>query len=198
MHVIVVISGRKATKSESQQDTALKINIEAAVEIARQIRLRDLGGIIVVDFIDLKSAKARKELMDKLHEAMRSDKTRHNILPMSKFGLVQITRERVRPETDITTSEICPSCNGTGTIESTLILADTIEDKLTYLWRNQNFKKLTVKVNPIMEAYLTKGFINSIRMKWYRKHKHWVGISSDSNLPITGFEILNSVGEVIE
>lgn len=197
MHVIDVNSGRKTTDASSQQENALKINMEATKEIARQLRLRDLGGIIVIDFIDLKSPTARKELHDSLTAAMKPDRSRHNILPMSKFGLIQVTRERVRPEMNIITSELCPSCNGTGTVVSSMLLSDNIEEKLAHLWSTQNVKKLTLKVNPIIKAYLTKGGFKSIRWKWYNKYRKWVKIEEDLNTHLTNFMILNESGEEI-
>lgn len=195
MHVIDVNSGRKTGSSENQQENALRINMEAIREIARQLRLRDLGGIIVIDFIDLKNATHRKELYDALVQAMKSDRSKHNILPMSKFGLVQITRERVRPEININTAELCPSCNGTGTVVSSMLLSDNIEDKLTYIWDTLNISKLRLKVNPIIKAYLTKGGLKSVRYQWLWKHKKWVKIIADSNYHLTNFSIYNEAGE---
>lgn len=197
MHVIDVNSGRKTTDAASQQENALKINLEATREIARQLRLRDLGGIIVIDFIDLKSATARKELFDAFTKAMKPDRSRHNILPMSKFGLIQVTRERVRPEMNIVTSELCPSCNGTGTVVSSMLLSDNIEEKLMHIWSTQRTKNLTLKVNPIIKAYLTKGGFKSIRWKWYGKYKKWVKIKEDNNVHLTNYVIQNEYGEEI-
>ncbi len=197
MHVIDVNSGRKSNATDSQQDNAYKINFEAVPEIARQLRLRDLGGIVVIDFIDLKSPNARKDLHDALVLAMKDDRSRHNILPMSKFGLVQITRERVRPEMNINTTELCPSCNGTGTVVSSMLLSDNIEEKLSYVWETLNIKNIKLKVNPIIKAYLTKGGFNSLRWKWYGKHKRWVKILADNNLHLTNFTIVNESGEEI-
>jgi ribonuclease G len=195
MHVIDVNSGRKTTDSETQQENALKINNEATREIARQLRLRDLGGIIVIDFIDLKNPAHRKELLDNLTLAMRPDRSRHNILPMSKFGLIQITRERVRPEININTTELCPSCNGTGTVVSSMLLSDNIEEKLSYIWDTQNIGKLKLKVNPIIKAYLTKGGIKSVRFNWFWKHRKWVKIIADNQYHLTNFNIYNELGD---
>jgi ribonuclease G len=197
MHVIDVNSGRKTTNAESQQENALKINIEATKEIARQLRLRDLGGIIVIDFIDLKNPAHRKELLDQLNLAMKSDRSKHNILPMSKFGLIQITRERVRPEININTSELCPSCNGTGTVVSSMLLSDNIEEKLTYIWDTLNISKLKLVVNPIIKAYLTKGGLKSVRFKWFWKYKKWVRIKEDNNYHLTNFNIYNEAGDLM-
>jgi len=125
LHVIDVNSGYKSV-SNNQEQNALETNLEAAEEIARQLRLRDLGGIIVVDFIDMKLAENKKTLMDAMEKFMRSDRAKHSVLPITKFGLMQITRQRMKPETNINTSEVCPSCNGSGTVTSTLILEDEI------------------------------------------------------------------------
>lgn len=195
MHVIDVNSGRKTTKSESQQENALRINNEAIREIARQLRLRDLGGIIVIDFIDLKNPGHRKEILDNLTLAMKPDRSKHNILPMSKFGLVQITRERVRPEININTTELCPSCNGTGTVVSSMLLSDNIEEKLSYIWDTQNIGKLTLKVSPIIKAYLTKGGFKSVRFRWLWKHRKWVKIVADQQYHLTNFNIYNEFGD---
>lgn len=197
MHVIDVNSGKKKTDIDSQQENALAINMEAAKEVARQLKLRDLGGIIVVDFIDLKNPNARKQLHDCLEDAMKTDRSRHNILPMSKFGLVQITRERVRPEMNINTTELCPSCNGTGSVVSSMLLSDNIEDKFSYIIGTTNNKNLTLHVNPIIKAYLTKGGMRSIRWKWYYKYKNWIKIKPVYDLPLTQFSITNSVGETL-
>ena len=118
MHVIDVNSGHRVNKEQSQEENALTVNLEAAVEIARQLRLRDMGGIIIVDFIDMQNAENRKQLFNKLKEEMSKDRARHSILPASKFGLIQITRQRVRPETEVTVQEECPTCRGTGKIKS--------------------------------------------------------------------------------
>jgi len=195
MHVIDVNSGRKTTDSETQQENALKINNEATREIARQLRLRDLGGIIVIDFIDLKNPNHRKELLDNLTLAMKSDRSRHNILPMSKFGLIQITRERVRPEININTAELCPSCNGTGTVVSSMLMSDNLEEKLSYIWDTQNIGNLKLKVNPIIKAYLTKGGFKSVRFKWFWKHRKWVKIIADNQYHLTNFNIYNEFGD---
>jgi ribonuclease G len=127
---------------------------EAAEEIARQLRLRDLGGIIVVDFIDMKLPENKRKLMEKMEEYMKPDRAKHAVLPISKFGIMQITRQRMKPEVNINTQEVCPSCNGTGKISSTLLLEDEIEKNLTYLitHKNQNLKL----VASILYAYLTK------------------------------------------
>src|SRR4051812_38965370 len=155
LHVIDINSGYKSV-SNNQEQNAMETNLEAAEEIARQLRLRDLGGIIVADFIDMKLPENKRRLVEKMEEFMSSDRAKHAVLPISKFGLMQITRQRMKPEVNINTQELCPSCNGTGKISSTILLEDEIEKNLNYLITHQH-KNLTLAVHPIMHAYLTKG-----------------------------------------
>ena len=170
MHVIDVNSGNRARSDHSQETNALEVDLEAAAEVARQLRLRDMGGIIVVDFIDLHHPENRKKLFEKLRDEMKQDRAKHNILPPSKFGLIQITRQRVRPEMNVVTSEKCPSCGGTGEIQASILLMDQIENNLRYITKEQNVKNVTLFVHPFLEAYLTRGLISSIRRKWRYKY----------------------------
>ncbi|HMN33308.1 MAG: Rne/Rng family ribonuclease [Chitinophagaceae bacterium] len=153
LHVIDVNSGHKFS-SENQEETAFKTNIEAANEIARQLRLRDLGGIVVVDFIDMKSPDNRRDIVKLMEDLMKPDRAKHSVLPLSKFGLLQITRQRLRPEINIATDDNCPSCNGTGKIRSTQLLIDDIEKHIKYLTSHLNVK-LELHVNPIIKSHLT-------------------------------------------
>ncbi len=165
LHVIDVNSGNRAKSDNSQEANALEVNLDAAAEVARQLRLRDMGGIIVVDFIDMHNQENRKKLFDRLRDEMKKDRAKHNILPPSKFGLVQITRQRVRPEMNIQTTEKCPTCAGTGEIQASILLMDQIENNLRYIVKEQNQKNVTLCVHPYLEAYLTKGLF-SVRKKW--------------------------------
>jgi ribonuclease G len=132
LHVFDVNSGNRAKSENTQEQNALDVNLEAAVEVARQLRLRDMGGIIVVDFIDMHSADNRKLLFDKLKEEMKSDRAKHNILPPSKFGLIQITRQRLRPEVNVEVLETCPSCGGTGKVQPSILFVDQLENTLAF------------------------------------------------------------------
>ncbi|MFN8887726.1 MAG: ribonuclease E/G, partial [Cyclobacteriaceae bacterium] len=187
----------KSNREESQETTALSVNLEAAKEVARQFRLRDMGGIIVVDFIDMRGIDNKKLIYNKVKEEMESDKAKHTILPLSKFGLMQITRERVRPQMNIATKEVCPTCNGSGKIEASILVTDKIEEHVRYLFENQNEKKLVLALHPFLFAYYTKGFISK-RMKWYFKYKRPVELIKDSSLAITEYKFLNPDGEEIE
>ncbi len=195
LHVIDVNSGYKSV-SNNQEQNALETNLEAAEEIARQLRLRDLGGIIVVDFIDMKLMENKKRLADEMEGFMLTDRAKHAVLPISKFGLMQITRQRMKPEMNINTSEICPGCHGTGKISSTLILEDEIEKNLSYLIM-QKHRGLTIMVNPILHSYLTKGLISK-RRKWNWKYKQSIKLVANSNYQLTEFHFFDEKDEEIK
>jgi ribonuclease G len=194
LHVIDVNSGYKSV-SNNQEQNALETNLEAAEEIARQLRLRDLGGIIVVDFIDMKMIENKKKLADAMDHFMRPDRAKHAVLPITKFGLMQITRQRMKPEMNINTSEICPSCNGTGKISSTLILEDEILKNLNYLIM-QKHKSLTIEVHPILYTYLTSGF-PSRRLKWCWKFKQKIKVKVNTTYHLTEFRFFDEKDEEI-
>ncbi len=197
LHVIDVNSGHRVNKDNSQEENALEVNLEAAAEVARQLRLRDMGGIIVVDFIDMQVAKNRRTLHTAFKEEMAKDRAKHTILPPSRFGLIQITRQRVRPEMKVPVLEQCPVCKGTGEIKSSLIVIDDIENNLNYLIQDQNEKNLTLAVHPFIAAYLTKRG-NSIRLKWFLKYKRWIKVKEMKNFHLLEFVFLNSNNEVIK
>lgn len=197
LHVIDVNSGYKSV-GNNQEQNALETNLEAADEIARQLRLRDLGGIIVIDFIDMKLPENKKRLMEKMEEFMSPDRAKHAVLPISKFGLMQVTCQRMKPEVNINTQEVCPSCNGTGKISSTLILEDEIEKNLNYLITHKH-SNLTIAVHPIVYAYLTKGwFWASKKAKWSRKFKQKINIVTNSAYHLTEFHFFDSNEEEIK
>ncbi len=170
LHAIDVNSGHRVNREKNQENNSLEVNLEAATEIARQLRLRDMGGIIVVDFIDMTEARHRRQLFERLKEEMSKDHAKHAILPPSKFGLVQITRQRVRPAMNVEILEKCPVCNGTGETRPTVLLIDEIENNLRYLVKEQNEKTLTITVHPFVHAFLKTGF-PSIRRKWMFHYK---------------------------
>ncbi|MCB0494620.1 MAG: Rne/Rng family ribonuclease [Cyclobacteriaceae bacterium] len=196
LHVIDVNSGNKSNREEDQEATALTVNLEAAAEIARQLRLRDMGGIIVVDFIDMRRAENKRLLQQKMRDEMVGDRSKYTILPLSKFGLMQITRQRVRPEVNITTAETCPTCNGTGKITASIHIADQIEYTLKHLLENQNERGISLVVHPYLYAYFTKG-APSIRFKWWLRYHKWVKIVEDSSLAVTDYNFLNAMKEEI-
>ncbi len=193
-HVIDVNSGYRAASGEGQESNSLATNLEAAAEVALQLRLRDLGGIIVVDFIDMKSQDNKKVLHEKMKQLMSTDNATHTILQLSRFNLMEITRERVRPEIQIETSEECPTCGGTGTIKSSLLLKDDIENDLAHVMNTHQSVKLYV--HPIIEAYLKKGF-PSIRLQWSWNFKKYIRIFADENLAFNDYKFYDSNEEEI-
>ncbi|THD69550.1 ribonuclease E/G [Robertkochia marina] len=174
LHVIDVNSGNRSNKAKNQEDTALEVNLIAAKEVARQLRLRDMGGIIVIDFIDMSSADNRRKLYDHLREEMKDDRAKHKILPPSKFGLIQITRQRVRPEVNIKTREENP--NGAGEVEAPIVLIHKMTADLERIISNKAHKNgIILNAHPFIAAYVTKGF-PSVRSKWFLEHKKWVKV----------------------
>ncbi len=182
LHVIDVNSGNRSNKAKSQQDTALEVNLIAATEVARQLQLRDMGGIIVVDFIDMHTASDRKKLFEHLNKEMSFDRTKHKILPPTRFGLVQITRQRVREEMVIETREVNP--NKDGKVESPIVLIDEIAGELEAITSKGLYKNITLHVHPFVAAFITKGFF-SIQRKWKLKYKKRISV-----MPRDAFEYL--------
>ncbi len=195
MHVVDVNSGHKMS-SKNQDEAVLHVNMEAAEEIARQMRLRDIGGLIIIDFIDMRNNEHKKELFKAMRDAMRKDRAQHTILPLSKFGLMQITRQRVRPEVKINTAEVCPACKGSGKVNPTLLVTDEIERDLKFIIQSGTKSKLFLKVHPFVEAFLKKGF-PSRQMKWYKSYYKWVRIIPDANFQIGSFKFYNETDDEI-
>ena len=185
-------SGKKVDGKKDQEANALAVNLEAAEEVARQLRLRDMGGIIVVDFIDLKQEKNRKLLTEKMKEAMSTDKAKHHVLPPTKFGLVQITRQRVRPEMTIDTQENCPMCSGDGKIDSSLLLIDQIETKLHNLTETHK-GDIQISTHPFVESYINKKegwFSSSISKQWSAKFGRRITITADDRLHLLQYSVV--------
>ncbi|SHG52303.1 Rne/Rng family ribonuclease [Flagellimonas flava] len=196
LHVIDVNSGNRSNKAKNQEDTALEVNLLAASEIARQLRLRDMGGIIVVDFIDMTKGDHRRKLFDHLREEMKDDRAKHKILPPSKFGLVQITRQRVRPEMNIKTSEENP--NGSGKeVEAPIVLVDKINADLERILKsNQKDNGIILNIHPFIAAYLTQGY-PSPRFKWFLEHKKWVKVQPRDAYTYLEYRFKNKDGKTI-
>jgi ribonuclease G len=195
LHVIDVNSGHKSSSSNQEQN-AVASNMEAAEEIARQLRLRDLGGIIIVDFIDMKLPDNKRRVFDAMQQFMSTDRARHTILTISRFGLMQITRQRVRPEMNIVTAEECPTCHGTGKIGASMLITDEIENNIQYLIKNK-YKSLELHVNPILFAFLKRGLYDK-QWQWYFSYRQWIKIKSDSACHITEYHFFDANGEEIK
>jgi ribonuclease G len=196
LHVIDVNSGNRSKSVSNQETNAFETNMAAAEEIARQLRLRDMGGIIVVDFIDMQSGDHKQKITEKLKLAMDNDRAKHSILPLSKFGLMQITRQRVRPEMHISTTEKCPTCNGTGEISPSILFVDTIENHLTSILEKEKHKVLILKLHPYVCAYLKRGII-PLHLKWRFRFKTRIKVVSISSYDFLEYHIFNPLGEEI-
>lgn len=196
LHVIDVNSGNTSFDPQNRDENVFQVNQEAVHEIARQVRLRDMGGIIVIDFIDMKDPKKKSALHETLMQAMSIDRAKHTILPMTKFGLVQITRERVRPALEIATAELCSACNGTGKADSSNQILTKIENEIVYLWEQMNQKEMTLRANPLITIYFKSG-IPSKRLKWYFSHKRWLKLESDPNMTLSSYQFINADKQII-
>ena len=197
MHVVDVNSGNRSKNEKGQEGTALDTNLGAADELARQLRLRDMGGIIVVDFIAMNLAEDRQLLYERMCKNMQKDRARHNILPLSKFGLMQITRQRVRPAMDVNVEETCPTCNGTGKIKSSILFTDQLEGKIDRLVNKIGIKKFYLHVHPYVAAYITQG-IMSLKRKWQMKYGFGVHIIPSQKLAFLQYEFYDAKGEYLD
>ena len=197
MHVVDVNSGTRIKKENGQEANALETNLGAADELARQLRLRDMGGIIVVDFIDMNLAEDRQMLYERMCENMKKDRARHNILPLSKFGLMQITRQRVRPAMDVNVEETCPTCFGKGKIKSSILFTDQLESKIDRLVNEIGIRNFYLHVHPYVAAYINKG-IFSLKRQWQMKYGMGVHVVSSQKLAFLQYEFYNKQREFID
>ena len=193
LNVIDVNSGIRA-KTTDQEENTFEVNKLAADEIARQLRLRDMGGIVIVDFIDMETQEHRTDLYKYMETLLKKDRAKHNVLPLTKFGLMQITRQRIRPVTQIDTAEICPMCHGKGKITSSAVIDEQIEETLSYLVSEKKVSDLTLKVSPILGAYLSRGFSSYVR-KWKKKYRCRLGLVESTNLGVLQYEFYDEKGE---
>ncbi len=192
LHVVDVNSGNRTKAANDQETNALEVNLRAADEIARQLRLRDMGGIIVVDFIDMAKGEHRQQLYEHMREIMANDRARHNILPLSKFGLMQITRQRVRPALTINTVERCPSCFGKGEVQPSLLFTDTLFEKLDYIVNTLKVTDFIMYVHPFVDAYIKRGFFTSMYRRWRYKLGRSFKVLPDESLAFLEYKVLDS------
>ncbi|MDR2823688.1 MAG: Rne/Rng family ribonuclease [Prevotellaceae bacterium] len=199
LYSIDVNSGNRSISTNGQEDNAMEVNLAAADEIARQLRLRDMGGIIVVDFIDLHKSENRNALVNRMRENMADDRARHNILPLSKFGIMQITRQRVRPAVEISVEETCPTCLGKGKIRPSILFTDQLESKIDMLVNKLNVRNFVLQVHPYVDAYLSKGwFFTNIKSKWKRKYGHTGKIIPSERLGFLQYKFYDQLGAEID
>ncbi|MGN1375418.1 MAG: ribonuclease E/G [Prevotella sp.] len=197
LHVVDVNSGNRTRQVNGQEANALEVNLGAADELARQLRLRDMGGIIVVDFIDMNLAEDRQLLYERMCNNMQKDRARHNILPLSKFGLMQITRQRVRPAIDVNVEETCPTCFGKGTIKSSVLFVDQLESKIDQLVNKIGIRKFYLHVHPYVAAYINKGLI-SLKRKWQLKYGTGVNVIPSQAMAFLQYEFYDSKKHFID
>ena len=196
MNVIDVNSGNRTKAEVNQEETALEVNLAAAKEIARQLRLRDLGGIVIIDFIDLHKAQNRQLLFEEMKKLMATDKAKHTILPLTKFGLMQITRQRVRPVAVADVTDVCPTCNGTGRIEPTVLLDRKIENQVQFLAQDRKVKYIRLRVSPYVASYLKQGFW-SLRKQWMWRYKVRIDVVADQSLGMVDVKYLDRQGSAL-
>ncbi len=197
LHVVDVNSGNRTRSENGQEANALEVNLGAADELARQLRLRDIGGIIVVDFIDMNVAEDRQLLYERMCKNMQKDRARHNILPLSKFGLMQITRQRVRPAMDVNVDETCPTCFGKGKIKSSFLFTDQLEGKIDHLVNKIGITKFYLHVHPYVAAYINQGIV-SLKRKWQLRYGWGVHIIPSQKLAFLQYEFYDSKKEFID
>jgi ribonuclease G len=197
LHVVDVNSGNRAKSNDGQENNAIDVNLGAADELARQLRLRDMGGIIVVDFIDMHEPENRQKLYERMCQNMQKDRAKHNILPLSKFGLMQITRQRVRPAMDVVVDEVCPTCFGKGRIRSSILFTDTLENKIDYLVNKLEIRKFKLHIHPYVAAYLNQG-IFSLKRKWQMKYGFGIKIVPNQSLAFLQYIFYDKNGEEID
>ena len=197
MHVVDVNSGTRTKAEKGQEGNALEVNLGAADELARQLRLRDMGGIIIVDFIDMNLAEDRQMLYERMCKNMQKDRARHNILPLSKFGLMQITRQRVRPAMDVNVEETCPTCFGKGKIKSSILFTDQLESKIDRLTNKIGIRKFSLHVHPYVAAYINQGFV-SLKRKWQMKYGLGIRIIPSQKLAFLQYEFYDQNGQFID
>jgi len=197
MHVIDVNSGNRSKSTTGQENTAFDVNMAAAEEIVRQLRLRDMGGIIVVDFIDMRESDNRQKLFEHVSDMMANDRAKHNILPISKFGLMQITRQRVRPFMDFNTDEVCPTCLGKGEIKPSILFMDDLEKKIKDVVEILKVKKFKLHVHPYIAAFINKG-IYSLKWKWKLKYSMGLSIIPDQSLGFLEYKFYDQDKEELD
>jgi ribonuclease G len=197
LHVVDVNSGNRTKNANGQEANAIEVNLGAADELARQLRLRDMGGIIVVDFIDMGESSNRQKLYERMCANMQNDRARHNILPLSKFGLMQITRQRVRPAMEVNVMETCPTCFGKGKIHSSILFTDTLESKIDYLVNKLKMKNFSLHIHPYIAAYINQG-LWSLKRKWQMKYGWGFKIIPNQSLAFLQYIFYDSHGEEID
>lgn len=186
MYVVDVNSGPYAAK-EKQEDNSLKTNLEAAREVAKQLRLRDIGGIIVVDFIDQRDDKNRKKIYDELKKEFKKDPAKTNVIGMSDFGLVQITRQRIRPSVVNSVSKVCPTCGGSGSVVTQNTIIADLDAWLSKFKHTTDYRAVDIYINPYLKSHLEKGFM-SIKRKWMLQYFVKITFVADETVSLNEYK----------
>jgi ribonuclease G len=194
MFVVDVNSGPYAAK-ETQEENSLKTNLEAAREVANQLRLRDIGGIIVVDFIDLRENKNRKKVYDELKKEFKKDPAKTNVIPMSDFGLIQITRQRIRPSVVNSVSNLCPTCGGTGSVVTRNTLVEDLDAWLSKFKHHTEYRAVDIYINPYLKSHLEHGFF-SLKSKWMLKYRLKISFIADEDTSLNEYKATLSGSDV--
>jgi len=189
MVTIDINTGRFVGRGD-QESTILKTNIEAAREIARQIRLRDIGGLIICDFIDMTHRENRRKLNDEFRHAFRVDRAKRSILPVNEFGLIQMTRERIRPSLMLAFSEPCPHCHGVGRILSRDSVAIKIERWFNRARVDGRFKRYDLVINPSLADVMISNGVNRVN-KLMKLHGFRINLIRDTTIPAQEFRVFD-------
>lgn len=189
MTVIDVNSGRYAANRDQEQNS-LRTDLESAREVCRQLRLRDIGGIIVIDFIDLEDEKNKKKIYDEMKKELRKDRAKVTVLPMTEFGLVQITRQRIRQNVQLSFTESCPTCAGTGLVQSKTTTINEIERWIRRFKSGSREFRLQLKVNPAIAEFLSKGTISRLTKVMFKFFVR-IKLVPDSSVPMDEFRFIS-------
>ena len=180
---------------EDQEENAFQFNMLAADELVHQLRLRDIGGIIIVDFIDMDDKDHQQKLYDYVRKLMERDRAKHNVLPLSKFGLMQITRQRVRPAVEVEVMETCPTCMGKGKIQASILFTDQLEEACEHM-REQFGRGLTLHLHPYVYSYVCRGWLMSLKAQWRRKYG--VRVVENQSLGMLDMRFFDAKGKVLK
>jgi len=192
MTVIDVNTGRYAPR-QNQEQVSLRINLDAAKEIVRQLRLRDIGGLIVVDFIDMEDERSKKRLFDELRKEFKKDRAKVTVLPMTEFGLIQITRQRVRPSVFEKFSEPCPTCAGTGTIFLRDLIFRRIERWFSKFKAISPERNLTLKLHPTVANYVKSSLAGKFKiLKLMLRYFIKIRVEPDPTLSVEEFKVISN------
>ncbi len=188
--VAIDVNSGKYIGRGNHDESSLKINLEAADEIARQLRLRDLGGIVVIDFIDMIAEEKRRKLVTEFRKKLRKDRAKTSTTMISEFGLIEMTRERVRPSLIFSVFEPCPNCDALGFVPSSPIVATDIEIAIRRVRTKQKERRFKLYVHPSIANYLTDGIWNRLRKMMLKYFVH-IEVFSETDYPIAHFKLVS-------